>query len=268
MGVDNHGTYCPPYFPWGLRLLADSRLFLKEVLQQIGPEVVKINTNLGEQILNRMREIGALLLWDTGAVKVNLEQPFRLVSGNYSPIYINCREVISDPTFMRIFTAFAGALCRYRQIRMDVVAGGETAGIPLAAFLAQSLSLPMAYVRKETKGHGIASLVEGVIRKSERVLLVEDLITDAGSKISFIDAIHTSGGIVEDVLVIFDREQGGREALEKIGVRLHAITDMTTTLEVARTERFLEENEFESVRLYLQDPSQWLHKRGLNFRMG
>jgi orotate phosphoribosyltransferase len=213
-----------------------------------------------------MREIGALLLWDTGAVKVNLEQPFRLVSGNYSPIYVNCREVISDPTFVQVFTAFTSALCRYRKIKMDVVAGGETAGIPLAAFLAQSLSLPMVYVRKTAKEHGMGSLIEGVIRKNERVLLIEDLITDAGSKISFLDAINMSGGIVEDVLVIFDREQGGREALQKIGVRLHAITDMTTILQIARTLRFLPDDYLGSILFYLEDPSQWHRQRGIAFK--
>ena len=191
---------------------------------------------IAEQVELGVRRVVALQLWQLGAVKVNLKEPFKLVSGNYSPIYINCRQLISAPAFADLFAAAARVICEQRGIAFDVVAGGETAGIPFAAFVARSFGRPMIYVRKETKAHGIASRIEGLLPPTANVLLVEDLITDAGSKLSFIDAIRQAGGVVKDVLVVFDRLQGGKNALGEQGIRLHAVTDMEMALSVAETD--------------------------------
>jgi orotate phosphoribosyltransferase len=136
-----------------------------------------------------IEEITSLMLWRSGAIKTNTNKPFRLASGNYSPLYINCRQVISDPVFMDLFCAFSHALITWNGVRTDIVAGGETAGIPFAAYIAQRLGLPMVYVRKKAKEHGVASLVEGSIEQGTTVLLVEDLITDAASKLRFVTGI-------------------------------------------------------------------------------
>jgi orotate phosphoribosyltransferase len=225
----------------------------------MGPKVA-------EKVLSRAREIAAYLLWDIGAIRVNLDEPFKLVSGNYSPIYINCRQAISFPAFMGFFTAFARAICEHRAIDIDVVAGGETAGIPFAAYVAQTLSRPMIYVRKAKKEHGLASLVEGQLKEGSRVLLVEDLITDAESKLHFVEAIRASAGVVNDVLVLFDRGQGGGQILEEHGIRLHAVTDMQTALTVAKDSGLLSKTHFESVREYLRDMHAWHKKYGLPFK--
>lgn len=225
-----------------------------------------METQIAENVLPRMREITALLLWDIGAIKVNIDEPFKLVSGNYSPIYINCRLAISNKTLMQFFVAFAQTIREHRRIQVDVVAGGETAGIPFAAYVAQSLSLPMIYVRKAKKGHGIASLIEGHIPKNSNVLLVEDLITDAGSKLHFINAIRATDSLVKNVLVLFDRAQGGGQILEEQGITLHAVTDMVTALAVARNTRIFPETHLESVREYLNDPLKWHEQRGLEFK--
>ncbi|MCK4826010.1 hypothetical protein KA005_60240, partial [bacterium] len=114
--------------------------------------------NIDKHVSKRTSELAALMLWDAEAIMVNLDEPFKLVSGNYSPIYVNCRRVISDPTFMSMFTAIAQLIWKREGIQVNVIAGGETAGIPFAAYLARSLSIPMVYVRKSKKVHGIASL--------------------------------------------------------------------------------------------------------------
>ena len=221
---------------------------------------------IAEKVLPRMREIAALLLWDIGAVKVNIDEPFKLVSGNYSPIYINCRLAISNKTLMQFFVASAQTIREHRRIQVDVVAGGETAGIPFAAYVAQSLSLPMIYVRKARKGHGIASLIEGHIPKNSEVLLVEDLITDAGSKLHFIEAVRAAGGVVKNVLVLFDRGQGGGKILEEQGIKLHAVTDMGTALTVAKYSGLLSEMNLKSVSEYLKDMRAWHRKHSLTFK--
>src|SRR5437588_9844672 len=107
-----------------------------------------------EKLMGSMQRLVALHLWEVGAVKINLKKPFKLVSGNYSPIYVNCRQVISSVIFGDLFSAAVRLLCTARDIRYDILAGGETAGIPLAAFLSRSFGVPMVYVRKEAKEHG------------------------------------------------------------------------------------------------------------------
>jgi len=207
-----------------------------------------MSSRVTEEVLLRVREIAAF------------------VSGNHSPIYINCRQVISSPTFMAYFACFARAICEYNAIAPDVIAGGETAGIPFAAYLADALSLPMVYVRKAKKGHGLASFMEGQLPNESKVLLVEDLITDAGSKLHFIDAVRACSGIVKDVLVLFDRGQGGGSVLAKHGIRLHAITDMGTALTVAEESGLLSDTHLESVREYLGNMRAWHEKHGLPFK--
>ncbi|MFH1009278.1 MAG: orotate phosphoribosyltransferase [Candidatus Latescibacterota bacterium] len=207
----------------------------------------------------------ALQLWELGAIEVNLAEPFRLVSGNYSPLYINCRRLISAPAFVDLFSASARIICDRRGVTFDVIAGGETAGIPFAAFLARAFARPLVYVRKKAKSHGIASRIEGTIRPGDKVLLVEDLITDAGSKLSFIEAIQESGGTVEDVLVVFDRLQGGREALHRHGIRLHSIADIDTALAVAEEIAMLSHDVLASIREYLANPAAWHQDRGLPY---
>lgn len=225
-----------------------------------------MSMNVSEQVLRRLREVIALLLWEAGAVKADLKEPFKLVSGNYSPIYVDRRRVISDPVFMRFFACVAGAIRRWAGIRADVVAGGETAGIPFASFVAHSLSLPMVYVRKAKKDHGLSNLVEGHIPQGAEVLLVEDLITDGGSKVRFIDAIGAAGGKVADVFVLFDRLQGGSETMAEIGTRLHSATDMDVLLAVAEAELLLPEGHVGAIRTYLRSPREWHEGRGLTFR--
>ncbi len=224
-----------------------------------------MNKQITEQIESNIRNTTALLLWDNGAVRVNLEQPFKLASGNYSPIYINCRQVISDPVFMHLFTGFVHSVCKRSGLKIDMIAGGETAGIPFGAYVAQSMSLPFVYVRKAKKGHGIANLVEGGDVSGKRVLLVEDLITDAGSKLHFIEALKAGNSIVENVLVLFDRNQGGGESLAALGIELHALTDLNTALDVAGQMNLLSDEDLKSVYDYLEHPAEWHENRGLEF---
>ncbi len=221
--------------------------------------------NITGMIQGSLSDAIALLLWESEAVKIEHDQPFKLASGNFSPIYINCRQVISNPAFMNLFTASARLICNRTRVLSDVIAGGETAGIPFGAYLAQSLSLPFVYVRKAAKGHGIANLIEGGEIKDKLVLLVEDLITDAGSKLHFIEAIRGAGGDIEDVLVLFDRLQGGKRALENEGIQLHALTDLKVTLEVAVKNDLLTSEQFHSVTDYIEDPRRWHEIRGLKF---
>jgi orotate phosphoribosyltransferase len=224
-----------------------------------------MNNKLKELSLERLRDAIAIWLWDNGAVKLNADNPFQLASGNHSPIYINCRQVLSDVSFMSLFSASARIILQIENVRSDVIAGGETAGIPLGAYIANDFSLPMMYVRKMKKGYGLANLVEGGDPSGKRVLLIEDLITDGGSKVSFIESIRAAGGVIEEALVLFDRQQGGENLLKGLGVRLHSILDLHSTIEVAKVHKIMSDQEFSSLNNYLSDPEIWHNERGLTY---
>ena len=225
-----------------------------------------MTTAIGAKMADEMQRIVALQLWELGAIKVSLDSPFQLTSGNFSPLYVNCRALISSPVFVDLYCAAVRALCDTRRIAFDVTAGGETAGIPFAAFIASRFGRPMVYVRKDIKSHGLASRIEGQPVSGLRVMLVEDLITDAGSKLSFIQAIRAESGQIEDVLVIFDRLQGGGETLEKLGVSLHALTDLTTALQVGEESGVVTKQEVAVVRKYISSPKLWHQEKGLSFK--
>jgi orotate phosphoribosyltransferase len=219
---------------------------------------------LSEQARELSRALAAELL-RRDAVKVNLQAPFLLTSGNHSPIYINCRQLISWRGSVKLIAAAAMLQLELRDCAVDVIAGGETAGIPFAAFLSDVLDKPMIYVRKSVKGHGTASRIEGFLEPGSRVLLFEDLITDGLSKISFIKAIRESAGIIDDAFVILDRLQGGASLLAQDGVRLTALTDLDLVLRVAAEWGLLEATAIDSVRAYLASPSEWHAKLGLPY---
>lgn len=216
-----------------------------------------------DPVLSHVRQAAALYLWRLEAVKVRPEQPFRLASGNWSPIYVNCRRAISEPAFMQLFTVAARLFLETAGRVPQAIAGGETAGIPFASYLAASWGLPLVYVRKKPKDYGIASRVEGRLEPGARVVLVEDLITDGGSKLGFLDALTQAGGEVSDAVVLFDREQGGREALAERGIALHAVTDRSTALAVGEATGLLTQAERAMVEAYFEDPEGWHRERGL-----
>lgn len=198
-----------------------------------------------------MEEIARALL-ETGSVLIDPQHPFKLVSGRFSPVYVDCRRLISFPQAREAVTEGFAELVE-REIgldQIDVIAGGETAGIPYAALLAQRLKRPMIYVRKEPKGHGVGrpagrgqpaegAQIEGVLEPGQRVLLVEDLVTDGGSKLRFKEGIERAGGIVKDCLVVFEylSERAGlrraREALAAHGLRLHSLANWDEVLALA-----------------------------------
>ncbi len=242
------------------------------MIKTAGPEGVHsaapaaVESQLDDAILSRLRQAVALYLWRLEAVRVRPDEPFQLASGNHSPIYVNCRRVISEPGFMQLYRAAATAICRRHKVAVDAVAGGETAGIAFAAYLAQVLARPLAYVRKKAKAYGIASRVEGQLTAGSRVLLVEDLITDGGSKLGFLDALAEAGAEVSDVLVLFDRQQGGAELLAGRGVALHAVADRATTLAAGVAAGVLCDQAAAEVEAYFRDPAAWHRARNLEYR--
>jgi len=191
-------------------------------------------------------------LWETGAIKVAVDKPFKMTSGKLSPFYIDCRILISYPLLRNTITAYAQWLLSEEKVSCDCIAGGETAGIPFAAWLAEKMNLPFVYVRKKPKGHGLTSQVEGKVESGRAILLYEDLITDGLSKINFINGIRNAGCRVEHCLVVLDRLQGGENKLAEENVRLHALATMDQCWDVGLAHGYVSDKEMAAIRSYLE----------------
>jgi len=205
----------------------------------------------------------SLELWNINAVKVNVREPFTLTSGNRSPIYIDCRQIIGHP---KLFKSIVKGLERFAtSLNFDVVAGGVTAGVPFAAWLAWELDKPLAYIRPKKKEFGAKGKIEGKISDGDRVLLIEDLITDGGSKLGFIESIREKGAEIGDCLVVMDREQGGKDTLKVKEVKLHSLLTLSNVLDAGVGDGRISKEDMEEIREYIVSPEEWHKKRGFDF---
>jgi orotate phosphoribosyltransferase len=203
----------------------------------------------------------ARMLIEVEAVRFMGEKPFIYTSGLASPVYTDCRRLISFPRVRQTLVDFgvatvareAGFEC------FDAVAGGETAGIPFAAWFADRMGLPMLYVRKQAKGFGRNAQIEGNVVEGDRVLLVEDLATDGGSKVNFCNALRAAGMKVNHVFVIFyyDIFPDGGKVMNDVGIRLHALATWRDVLPVARANGTFAKAMLNEVEKFMQDPRAW-----------
>jgi orotate phosphoribosyltransferase len=217
------------------------------------------------QLIDRKARASELLL-EIGAVYCNIERPFIFTSGWASPVYVDCRRLISTPRQRREIIQLAAEEIdkSIGRDQFDLVAGGETAGIPFAAWIADYFFLPMIYVRKKPKEIGRLAQIEGNLEPGKRVILVEDLTTDAKSKVNFCRALKRAGALVEHAVVVFyyGVYPEAEPNLQDVGVRLHALTDWRTTLEVAEARRYFSAREAAAVREFLAAPEAWSKLHG------
>ncbi len=210
---------------------------------------------------DEIARLTARMLLEIKAVHFNAEDPFTLASGLPSPTYIDCRKLISFPriraTLMDFLTVTVMRDAGFEAF--DNIAGGETAGIPFAALVAERMALPMSYVRKKPKGYGRNARIEGAMREGERVLLVEDLTTDGGSKLSFVDAIRETGASCGHTAVIF--YYGIFPETEKTlgdhGVALHYLCTWWDVLAEAHASGAFDAATLNGVEEFLNDPRAW-----------
>ncbi|MFZ1728041.1 MAG: orotate phosphoribosyltransferase [Albidovulum sp.] len=203
----------------------------------------------------------ARMLLEIKAVHFNAAEPFILASGLPSPTYIDCRKLISYPRIRATLMDFM-AVTVMRDAGFEVfdnIAGGETAGIPFAALMAERLALPMTYVRKKPKGYGRNARIEGVMGEGDRVLLVEDLTTDGGSKLSFVDAIRDTGATCAHTAVIFYYGIFPEtvKTLSDHGVALHFLCTWWDVLAEARISEAFDTTTLAEVETFLTNPRAW-----------
>ncbi|NOX61541.1 MAG: orotidine-5'-phosphate decarboxylase [Chloroflexi bacterium] len=196
-------------------------------------------------ITHRLRSL-ALKLHDLGCIQFGR---FTLASGIESPVYIDLRRLIDDPAALaqtaQVYAGFIAGLVA------DRLAGVPYAALPIATAVSLETGLPFIYPRKETKQHGLARAIEGSFAAGEQVVVIEDLVTSAGSLIQSIERLRGAGLRVEDAVVLIDREQGGAENLRRVGVRLHAAYRFSQLLDILLDAGRLKREQYDAVRAYL-----------------
>lgn len=207
----------------------------------------------------------AKILLDTKSVLFSSGEPFVFTSGRKSPVYTDCRRLISFPEERTILMDLAANMIRENCGDLDYVAGGETAGIPYAAFISERLELPMLYVRKKPKGFGRMAQIEGCMdEEGKRVILVEDLQTDGGSKKVFVDALREAGAVIEYAFVVFHYGifPASEQNMKDMDISLNALATWWDVLEVAKRENYFDATTLEEVEFFLNDPEGWAAKNG------
>ncbi len=212
----------------------------------------------------------AEMLLSTESIAVYNDKPYVFVSGRISPVYIDCRKLLSFAAEREyIVTALAKmAETDIGLDNFDVVAGGETAGIPYAAFVAHIVKKPMIYIRKQPKGYGGTKQIEGILEPGKRVLLVEDLITDGLSKLRFNIGVRGAGAKMTHCLCVFDyasdrlNQHEGRESLAKNDIALHVLANWDDVLDTGTSKHYFTAEQNSQIIDFLKDPENWGRKMG------
>lgn len=166
-----------------------------------------------------------LELYRIGAIKFG---EFKLKSGILSPIYIDLRLIVSYPPLLKSISSLMWE--KIKEERFDCVCGVPYTALPIATTLSVEHNLPMVMRRKEAKEYGTKKIIEGAFEKGQKCLVIEDLVTSGSSVFETIEPLEREGLKVTDIMILLDRQQGGKKRIEEKGYRLHAIMHMQDLL--------------------------------------
>jgi orotate phosphoribosyltransferase len=204
-----------------------------------------------EEKLFLMKQVGILLI-KNNAVKFG---DYILTSGKKSPYYIDLRQTISSPITM---DWIANSLTRIvvNEIgitRIDKILGVPTAGVPFATVVSQKLGIPLIYYRQARKEHGVRKKVEGILDRNDRILIVDDLITTGESVIEAAEVVRDQGGVVNEMVVLLDREQGGEENLRKSRIEPHLLFKISDAMNWLHSVSLISDDIYRTLTSYLED---------------
>lgn len=203
------------------------------------------------------RQVAANLL-EIGAVALRPHQPFTWTSGIKSPIYCDNRLTMSYPEIRDLIAESFATVIRESYPDTEVIAGTATAGIPHAAFVAQKLGLPMAYIRDKAKGHGKENQIEGLVTAGQKVIVIEDLISTGGSSIKAAQAVREAGADPQAVLAIFSYQlDKAVDGFAEAGIALQTLSNYTALIDVAAERGVIKSEDLELLQSWRQDPSSF-----------
>lgn len=207
-----------------------------------------------EEKLFLMKQVGILLI-KNNAIKFG---DYILSSGKKSPYYIDLRQTISSPITMdwignsltRIIINEIG------RDKIDKILGVPTAGVPFATVVSQKLGIPLIYYRQARKEHGVRKKVEGILDRNDRVLVVDDLITTGESVIEAAEVVRDQGGVVNEMVVLLDREQGGQQRLRSCRIEPHVLFKISDAMAWLHNVGLIDDGIFETLKKYIEEESR------------
>ena len=174
---------------------------------------------------------------------------FTLKSGIESPFYVDLRPLASDPKILKLLANYL--LDMLPLDNFDLICGVPYAALPMATAMSLESYLPLIIKRKEAKQYGTKKILEGIYKPGQNCLLVEDVITSGASLLETIPEIENEGITVSDIVVVLDRQQGGREMLEKKGFRVHSLFTISDVCKILKDEGHLTDDEVERINDFL-----------------
>lgn len=213
--------------------------------------------------MNNTADAVAKILLELNAVTLSPQKPYRYVSGLLSPVYTDCRVLMAYPDKRREIRDFYIEAIKNSGINAEVIGGTATAGIPHAAWIADKLNLPMVYVRGKAKDHGKENMMEGIIQKGQKAVVIEDLISTGESAINSVEVIRAAGG---DICCVFSIITYGlkkaEENLKKEGLNLYSLTTFADVVKKAQELKFIKEEDIKAILDWTSAPSAWGKKMG------
>ena len=201
----------------------------------------------------------AKILIDIESITFSFKNPYTLTSGNKSPVYVDCRKIISYTKERNKILDYTEKYFCENKLDFEILAGGETAGIPYASFLAERLQKPMIYIRKKPKGFGKNQQIEGSFFNQQKAILIEDLATNGKSKVTFIEAMRHSNLNVTDIFVIFYYNIFDilKSPLSKLNVKIHYLCSWKNIISIVEKNKILSNKEINNLKIFLNKPEKW-----------
>ncbi|MGN0706290.1 MAG: orotate phosphoribosyltransferase [Lentihominibacter sp.] len=203
---------------------------------------------------NEIKTLVAGHLLDIGAVFFRPEKPFTWASGIKSPVYCDNRLILTSTESRNDVEQAIADTVKREYPQAEALFGTSTAGIAHAAIAAHVLGLPMGYVRGSSKDHGRNNRIEGRLEKGQKVVVVEDLISTAGSAVQTVEALREAGAEVLGIVSIFTygMEKGLRR-MEEAGVRNVSLSDFNTAAEMALERGLVDKNGYEQLMKFIEE---------------
>ena len=190
-------------------------------------------------LIDKLYEIGSLKFGD-----------FQLKSGQKSPFYVDLRLIISYPELLETIADMIWSIAHH--LRAERVCGVPYTALPIATCLSVKYKMPMIMKRKEAKQHGTKKMIEGIFQPNDKCLIIEDIITSGQSIIETIQVLQEEGLSVSDVIVVIDREQGGKTALEKQGLHVHSLLTISQVVSHLQQTKKLSDSLVDQVFHFIQ----------------